>query len=222
MPRDTPDASREHALAVLAAVDHQRRNLGLTLKQLTERVNELGWEITATSMQGLLSSTKPTRSSVTTYELLIFAQALDVSPVYLLMGQPLQRDLTTPFPERCGDAIGAQQWMRRGLSGLDLLSEFASDFYRDNTTVIHLKDATSPEAKELYEKAQATLLDNLQNYVSLHNLLTTQGEFNLIELPPELQAPDDVPIEAFYSDRIAKEIDNKVTEMRFKRLRSRG
>lgn len=82
---------RAWAAQMVESINQLRQTQKLTVAQLAELLRELGWEVSDATLSGMLSAGK--RSSISVAELSIFARALNVSPLYILLGLPASQKL---------------------------------------------------------------------------------------------------------------------------------
>ncbi|MGO3320257.1 MAG: hypothetical protein ACTIL0_07085, partial [Microbacterium gubbeenense] len=71
---------------IVASINKVRGAEGVTVAALARRLNAGGWKVSQATVAGILSGNK--RTSISVAELSAFAWALDVAPLYLLMGLP--------------------------------------------------------------------------------------------------------------------------------------
>ena len=81
---------------IIASVNAVRGEIGLTVKELRERLVNVGWSVSVANLSGMLSGDK--RGSISIAEIAAFARALNVNPLYLVMG--------LPFADRVSDVRG--------------------------------------------------------------------------------------------------------------------
>lgn len=77
---------REWTKHVIASVNKIRGAAGLTVKDLAHRLKTIGWPVSDATLSGVLSGGK--RSSISIAEVTAFARALNVSPLYFILGLP--------------------------------------------------------------------------------------------------------------------------------------
>lgn len=77
---------REWAEIVVDSVNRLRTAANITVKDLAARLGEAGWPVSVATLSGILSGHK--RGSISVTEWLALAWALNVQPLYLLVGFP--------------------------------------------------------------------------------------------------------------------------------------
>lgn len=82
---------REWTGVIIESVNEIRAALGITVKELGERVRKAGWPVSDATLSGMLSGNK--RSSISIAEIAAFGSALDVPPLYLILGLPKTSEL---------------------------------------------------------------------------------------------------------------------------------
>lgn len=73
---------KTYTRSVMGRVDAYRREAGYTVENFCRRLDELGWPVSISTMNGMLGSK---RQSLSLPELLMLARALEVSPSVLLL-----------------------------------------------------------------------------------------------------------------------------------------
>jgi transcriptional regulator with XRE-family HTH domain len=79
---------REWTDAIVDSINMIRDASELTVRDLAQRLRSLGWPISDATLAGMLSGRK--RGSITVAEVFAFARALNVPPLYLILGLPLR------------------------------------------------------------------------------------------------------------------------------------
>lgn len=82
---------REWTAQIVQSINFVRSQQGLTVKDLALRLRSLGWPVSDATLSGMLSGNK--RTSVSIAELTVFARALSVAPLYLILGLPTASEL---------------------------------------------------------------------------------------------------------------------------------
>lgn len=77
----------EQADQVVDSINRLRDFQGLTMKDMALKLREFGWPVSDNTLLGILSGRK--RTSFTLGEVQAFASALNVPPLYLMMGLPV-------------------------------------------------------------------------------------------------------------------------------------
>jgi hypothetical protein len=92
--------------AIVDSINRIRTAKGVTVDELTKRLNAGGWMVSKATVAGIVSGNK--RSSVSVAELAVFAWALRVPPMYLLEGQPILSEMPeSPMWSKHGAQIPA-------------------------------------------------------------------------------------------------------------------
>lgn len=133
---------REWTAQIVHSINFVRSQQGLTVKDLALRLRSLGWPVSDATLSGMLSGNK--RTSVSVAELTIFARALSVAPLYLLLGLPT----ATLFPDHKSwpkdshnDIYGVAAWFT-GVEG---------PYYQDDPERVNeAKSARSAAGASLY------------------------------------------------------------------------
>jgi len=101
---------RRLARHVLDAAQRRRKELGLTAKQVAERLTRAGWPVSVNSVNGILG--KKGRESISVSQLVALAEALEESPSQLLF--PWDQDVMEIRPGVAQSPAQALLWFYKG------------------------------------------------------------------------------------------------------------
>lgn len=160
---------KNYSSLIVDSINTVRDWQGLTVRQLASRLAYFGWPVDVATLNGVLGPGKK-RTSISTGELLIFARALNVSPLFFMVGLPGGSQLP-PGPTFEGitpDPVTLLAWMRNG--HLQELSE-------------HPDDAADPQRVGLQTSMMvATAMSDLEMYAhSLRVVLWQNAVLHAIE-----------------------------------------
>ena len=82
---------REWTNAIVDSINSARESSGITVKDLRQRLEQGGWVISDAPLSGMLSGRKC--GSISIAEIAVFAWALSVPPMYLMLGLPVTERL---------------------------------------------------------------------------------------------------------------------------------
>lgn len=128
------------ATTVIDQVDYYRRLQNLTVEMLCKRLDEEGWPISISTMNGLFGKK---RGSISLSEIYLFARVLAVPPMLLMVPLAKNDDVeTSPFmPTQSAFSIakwisGASLWLGPG----NLTPPRASTFYKEMLNIEMLQE----------------------------------------------------------------------------------
>ena len=156
------DFEREWTKLVIASVNKIRGAAELTVKDLAHRLRTIGWPVSDATLSGMLSGGK--RSSISIAEVTAFARALNVSPLYLILGLPETKEL--PHAKLWGPIAPKNHLVAEWFTASRLPAPYPGD-------ALSRKDKHSPAYIASIFAAQG--LDDLLSMASMINVIRWQA-----------------------------------------------
>lgn len=228
------DWERAYAARVVDAVNAIRNELGLSVRALRDRLESLGWSIGIDTLNGILVSKK--RRSFSVGEVFTFSRALEVPPIYLMLGLPISADLPVGAALERGELDRVLRWVE-GLSSsivtgtpispMTLYSRYLDDLRYENA-----RWKVTGEERETYGSPPGApgrvsrLVEKIAAHRASWELWIEEGRYLTPELPelpaalsPYIQGArivslPEAPIEALLDDEILSTVSADLERMR--------